>query len=173
MSLANIEARVIGSRVISVIEERGRVVAIGHDGIWVETVQRSGCHGCAAKSGCGTGLLGDFWASASRVFVPVDSAQHRQIALHDTVRIGIAENTLASSALVVYLLPLVTMLLGALGGEALAAEAGAISGAVVGLLTGGVAVRLYGYWNRRNPAFVPQFLGLERSHPCAVPASLK
>ena len=150
------------------IEERGRVVAIGQEGIWVETVQRSGCHGCAAKSGCGTGLLGDFWASASRVFVPVDSAKRRQISLHDTVRIGIADNTLATSALVVYLLPLVTMLLGALGGDALASEPGAIFGAVLGLVAGGMAVRLYGYWNRRNPALVPQFLGLDAGNPCSV-----
>lgn len=154
------------------IEERGRVVAIGRDGIWVETVQRSGCHGCAAKSGCGTGLLGDFWASASRVFVPVDLSRGVNIALHDTVRIGIAEHTLASSALLVYLLPLVTLLAGALTGNVLAAEAGAILGAAAGLIVGGLLVRLFSYHNRRNPALVPQFLGVDRSHPCAVPRDL-
>ena len=151
------------------IEERGRVVAIERDGVWVETVQRSSCHGCAAKSGCGTGLLGDFWSSASRVRVPAERAQLQTLALHDTVVIGIAENTLAISALVVYLMPLVTLVAGALAGDHLASEAGAIAGALVGLFAGALAIRLYGMRNRRNPALVPQLLRVERSHACAVP----
>lgn len=150
------------------IEERGRVVAIGRDGIWVESVSRSACHGCAAKSGCGTGLLGDFWSSASRVYVSATPDLLRGVSLHDTVVIGIAENTLASSALMVYLLPLVFMLAGAIGGEAVYSEPGAIIGAVAGLLGGGMLVRLHSHLNRRNPALVPQLLRVEQGKPCVV-----
>ncbi|WP_226664874.1 SoxR reducing system RseC family protein [Microbulbifer aggregans] len=152
------------------IEERGRVVALGQDGIWVETVQRSSCHGCAAKSGCGTGLLGDFWSNTSRIHVPVAPRQLSQLALHDTVVIGISENTLASSALIVYLLPLVGMLAGAQLGNMLAAEPGAIIVALAGLVGGGIGVRWFGSRNRNNPAMVPQLLRLEHSQPCSTPA---
>lgn len=165
------------------IEERGRVVALEQSGIWVETVQRSGCHGCAAKSGCGTGLLGDFWAKASQVRVSVSPASLQQVKLHDTVVIGVAENTLATSALVVYLLPLVMLVLGALAGDALLAataanglaeshtsELGAIAGAAAGLTIGALFIRLYSHYNRNNPAMAPQFLRVESGKPCTIPA---
>ncbi|MFD1216272.1 MULTISPECIES: SoxR reducing system RseC family protein [Microbulbifer] len=156
------------------IEERGRVVAIESDAVWVETVQRSGCHGCAAKSGCGTGLLGDFWSKASQVRVPASQSQVDDVTLHDTVVIGIHENTLAVSALVVYLLPLLALVGGAMVGESLvfnrwpSGEPGAILGAVSGFVLGGLAVRWYGLRNRNNPAMVPQFLRIERQTPCAT-----
>jgi sigma-E factor negative regulatory protein RseC len=151
------------------IEERGRVVAIDNSGLWVETVQRSGCHGCAAKSGCGTGLLGDFWASASRVHVPASERERNEICLHDTVVIGIGENTLALSALIVYLVPLLTMVLLAVAGEAVtASEPGAMAGAVLGLAIGALAVRYYGRLNAHNPAMAPQLLRVESGTPCVL-----
>lgn len=154
------------------IEERGRVVALDDSGIWVETVQRSSCNGCAAKSGCGTGLLGDFWSRASQVRVAVAPPALDTIRLHDTVVIGIAENTLASSALVVYLLPLLTLVLGALVGQSAGAEVWAILGAVGGFVLGALAIRLYSHLNRANPALAPQFLRLEREYACTtIPAT--
>ncbi|WP_240914185.1 SoxR reducing system RseC family protein [Microbulbifer sp. SH-1] len=151
----------------AMIEERGRVLALDETGIWVETVQRSSCHSCAAKSGCGTGLLGDFWRRASQVRVEVSSQALMDIRLHDTVVIGIAENTLASSALIVYLLPLVALVLGAVIGQSLGAEIWAILGALAGLALGALAIRLYSHINRANPALTPQFLRLEREYSCS------
>lgn len=154
------------------IEERGRVVALDESGIWVETVQRSSCHSCAAKSGCGTGLLGDFWRRASQVRVAVSPRALIGIQLHDTVVIGIAENTLASSALIVYLLPLVALVLGALIGQSAGAEIWAILGALVGLALGALVIRVYSHLNRANPALAPRFLRLERETSCsAIPVT--
>lgn len=154
------------------IEERGRVVALDESGIWVETVQRSSCHSCAAKSGCGTGLLGDFWRRANQVRVAVSPRALIGIQLHDTVVIGIAENTLASSALIVYLLPLVALVLGALIGQSAGAEIWAILGALVGLALGALVIRLYSHLNRANPALAPRFLRLERETSCsAIPVT--
>ncbi|MCQ3829563.1 SoxR reducing system RseC family protein [Microbulbifer elongatus] len=153
------------------IEERGKIVAIEDSAVWVETVQRSGCHGCAAKSGCGTGLLGDFWASASRVRVQVPPAEMATLQLHDTVVIGIGERALATSSLVVYLAPLVALVLGALAGQTLGSEPLAIAGAALGLGAGAVMVRLYSYFQRGNSAYEPQFLRREQGSPCAIPVS--
>ena len=143
------------------VEERGRVVAIETNAIWVETIQRSGCSGCAAKSGCGTGLLGDYLAGASRIRVALNSWDSQRISLNDTAVIGIAENTLSLSAILVYLLPLVSLILLALVGEAYAAEPGAIGGAVVGLLLGAAIVRWHSRRNAANPAYAPMLLRIE------------
>lgn len=145
------------------VEERGRVVAIEPGAIWVETIQRSGCHGCSAKSGCGTGLLGDYLSSASRIRVALNSWDCEQISLNDTAVIGIAENTLASSALLVYLLPLVALVLGALAGESFAGEAGALAGAVAGLLGGASLVRWHSRRHASDPAYAPLLLRIEPS----------
>ena len=37
--------------------ETGRVVAVDAQGLWVETIRQSTCGSCAARSGCGHGLL--------------------------------------------------------------------------------------------------------------------
>ncbi|WP_308366905.1 MULTISPECIES: SoxR reducing system RseC family protein [unclassified Microbulbifer] len=143
------------------IEERGRIVAVEADAVWVETIQRSGCHGCAAKPGCGTGLLEDYWARASRIRVTLNGRDPEHISLDDSAVIGIAERTLAGGALLVYLLPLISLLLAALAGERLAGETGAIAGAVLGLIAGAVLVRLYSRGHAADPAFAPQLLHIE------------
>lgn len=144
-------------------------MAIEPGAIWVETVQHSGCHGCSAKTGCGTGLLGDYlsgrgaFSSASRIRVALNSWDSQDISLNDTAVIGIGENALAGGALLVYLLPLVSLLLATLGGEALAGEAGAIAGALAGLLGGAALVRWYSHRQAANPAFAPMLLRVEPS----------
>ncbi|MFC6632157.1 SoxR reducing system RseC family protein [Microbulbifer taiwanensis] len=145
------------------LEERGRVVAIEPGAIWVETVQRSGCHGCSAKTGCGTGLLGDYLSNAARIRVALNSWDSENISLNDTAVIGIGEKALASSALLVYLLPLISLLLTALIGEALAGEAGAIGGALAGLIGGAAVVRWYSRRRAADPAYAPLLLRIETS----------
>lgn len=145
------------------VEERGRVVAIEPGAIWVETIQRSGCHGCSARAGCGTGLLGDYLSSASRIRVALNSWDPEEISLNDTAVIGIGENTLAGSALLVYLLPLVGLLLAALAGDALAGETGAIAGGVAGLLVGAALVRWHSRRHAADPAYAPLLLRIEPS----------
>ncbi|WP_250462972.1 SoxR reducing system RseC family protein [Microbulbifer litoralis] len=145
------------------LEERGRIVAIESGAIWVETIQRSGCHGCSARAGCGTGLLGDYFSSASRIRVALNSWDPDDIALNDTAVIGIGENTLAGSALLIYLLPLVTLLLAALAGDAAGGEAGAIAGGLAGLLGGAALVRWHSRRHAADPAYAPMLLRIEPS----------
>ena len=150
------------------IEERGKIVAIEDTAVWVETVQRSGCHSCAAKSGCGTGLLGDFWSSASRVRVQLSPEEAEKLQLHDTVVIGIGERVLATSSLIMYLTPLILLVAGALLGQSLGSEPLAIAGAALGLGAGAMAIRLYSIFNRGNAALEPQLLRREQTNPCAI-----
>lgn len=143
------------------MEERGRIVAIEPDAVWVETTQRSACNGCEAKSGCGTGLLGDFFSSSTRVRAVLNGLPADKISLNDIAVIGLAENALTSSTLLVYMVPLVSLVLVALLGDHLFAEIGAVTGALLGLLTGALGVRWYSRRQSTNPTYTPVVLRIE------------
>ncbi|AWF82118.1 positive regulator for alginate biosynthesis MucC [Microbulbifer sp. A4B17] len=145
------------------LQERGRVVAIESDAIWVETTQSSACNGCSTKSSCGTGLLGDLFSSSTRIKVALNGFPSDKIHLDDIAVIGITENALTSSALLVYLVPLVSLVLAALIGDSLFAELGAVIGALIGLVVGALGVRWYSRYQSGNPTYTPVLLQIEPS----------
>ncbi|WP_444914323.1 SoxR reducing system RseC family protein [Microbulbifer sp. TRSA007] len=145
------------------LQERGRVVAIESDAIWVETAQSSACNGCSTKSSCGTGLLGDLFSSSTRVKVALNGFSADKIHLDDVAVIGITENALTSSALLVYLVPLMSLVLVALIGDSLFAEPGAVIGALIGLVFGALGVRWYSRSQSQNPTYTPVLLQIEPS----------
>ncbi|WHI46291.1 SoxR reducing system RseC family protein [Microbulbifer sp. EKSA008] len=145
------------------LQERGRVVAIESDAIWVETTQSSACNGCSTKSSCGTGLLGDLFSSSTRVKVALNGFSADKIHLDDVAVIGITENALTSSALLVYLVPLMSLVLVALIGDSLFAEPGAVIGALIGLVFGALGVRWYSRSQSQNPTYTPVLLQIEPS----------
>lgn len=117
------------------ITEKGTVIALKDDRVWVQTIRQSACESCSARSGCGQRVL----ASASR-------GRANQILVENTVRarvgddvtIGIDEQALLGASLIVYALPLLLMVLASILGHRLSggADVGAIVGAVGGLLAG-------------------------------------
>ncbi|WP_445361403.1 SoxR reducing system RseC family protein [Microbulbifer sp. EKSA005] len=145
------------------LQERGRVVAIESDAIWVETTQSSACNGCSTKSSCGTGLLGDLFSSSTRVKVALNGFSADKIHLNDVAVIGITENALTSSALLVYLVPLMSLVLVALIGDSLFAEPGAVIGALIGLVFSALGVRWYSRSQSQNPTYTPVLLQIEPS----------
>lgn len=94
------------------IEEQGRVVAVEPGAVWVETRRRSTCSSCSAQAGCGQGLMDRLGVDARRGFVRV--LCDLQLAVGDAVVIGIREDLLVRSALLVYLLPLLGLFAAAL-----------------------------------------------------------
>jgi sigma-E factor negative regulatory protein RseC len=118
------------------IEEQARVVAVAGDMAEVATLRHSACAGCAAKSGCGTSLLAAWFPERELTFRlrnPVDAR------VGDTVVIGLNEDALQRSSLLLYGLPLIGLLGGAIvGDQSFAAltwpsELGAVSGSLFGL----------------------------------------
>ena len=98
------------------IEESARVVSV-EDGIaWVETLRKSACDHCEANKGCGTATLSKVLGQSRthvKVLNPVGAKAGEQVI------IGIEEKALVRGSMVIYAVPLISMIVFALGGEAL------------------------------------------------------
>lgn len=160
------------------LTETGRVVAVDADGLWVETVRRSTCNACGVRQGCGHGLL-ERLREGQRGLIRVlpGEAGHESCRIDDQVQISIPESLLLRASLLLYLLPLLTLLAGASLGAALAPPAssdpGAMAGAVLGLFAGLGIVRWHAWRHRESPGMHPVLLAvLPRGEPASSDASL-
>ena len=144
--------------------ETGRVVAVDREALWVETIRQSTCGSCAARQGCGHGLLNrisDGRTGYVRVLPGTDSGGAARCAVNDQVRIGIPEQVILRGSVVVYLLPLLCMLAGASEAGALwpgLPEAATVAGSVAGLGVGFALVRWHARRHRDDRALQPVLL---------------
>ena len=153
--------------------ETGRVVAVDDDGVWVETIRKTTCGSCAAQKGCGHGLLNrisDGHRSLIRALSGRLSAN--DCLVDDEVRISIPEEVILRGSLVVYVMPLLTMLAGAaLGANLLASpDLGGALGAVAGFIAGFGLVRLHAHRHRDDRNLQPSLV--EILHREAEPVQL-
>lgn len=96
------------------ITETGRVVAVNGDQVWVQTIRQSACQSCSARQGCGQRVLaGASGGKANQVLV----ANTLGAKVGDEVTVAIAESALLSASLLVYALPLLLFVVGALAGQ--------------------------------------------------------
>ncbi len=97
------------------IVARGVVLgSAGPERVWVETRRESGCDSCSARAGCGSALIGKaLGARAHRVA----ALAAQPLAAGERVELGLEEGALLVGSLAVYGLPLLGLLLGAIGGE--------------------------------------------------------
>lgn len=122
------------------IEQDGRVLAVRGELAEVEGQRQSACGGCAAHGACGTSLLERFFGRRQPILTarnPIGARPGERVVL------GVPEAALVEAAFVAYLVPLLAMIAGAIGGDYLAAHlapdlAGGIAllGAVSGLAAG-------------------------------------
>lgn len=148
------------------LKEVGRVLAIDDDALWVETINRSTCGSCQARSGCGQSVLSRWMSRAShiRVLVERDAFAIDSIAVDDQVEIGIGDAVVVQGSLLVYLLPLVTLMLGAWLGHSvapfgsIAVDLQSIFGSVLGFAFGGFLVRLHARRHRFDTRIQPVLL---------------
>ena len=140
------------------IRESGRVVAVEADALWVETIRQTSCNSCSAQKGCGHGLLNKVASSKRnhlRVLLPA-KFQSQDFALNDEVELSIPETLLVSAAMIVYILPLVMMLAGAVLASAVwVGDIAALLGAIVGFALGFILVRCHAWRNQNNSALQP------------------
>lgn len=126
------------------IEEVGRIVAREGDRVWIEAERRSACGGCSAASGCGTQVLQGVFGRRRLRLQAEDTTDAR---VGEQVRFGLREDALLRGSVAVYLVPLLTLLGGALLGEAVGPQWGT-PGETATLLFGGVGLAAGFLWVR-------------------------
>ena len=141
------------------LTETGRVVAVESGSIWVQTVRQSTCGSCAARKGCGHGLMNRY-TDGRQAYVRVLAGEGglRGCQVDDEVRFAIPEEVVLRGSFIAYLLPMLTMLGGAIGADWLfpgSADAAAAMGAVLGLGAGFALVRWHARRHIDDPGFQP------------------
>lgn len=117
------------------LETRVIVMETALNVAWVQAVSTSSCEQCNGK-GCGSSKLGQLFCSKPRQF-QVNNPINAQIG--DEVIVAVVEGTILRSIALVYILPLVFLLIGAMLAERFSANdlhvaAGAGIGVVLGFL---------------------------------------
>ena len=139
------------------IEEQGRVVAVELGAVWVETLRKSTCSSCSANAACGQGLMERLGVGRQRGYVR--ALCQLQLAVGDAVVIGVREDLLVRSSLLVYLLPLLGLLGAALLADGLGlSEPWVILGALAGLFATWLLVRWRASRVADDPALQPVVL---------------
>lgn len=119
------------------LETRAIIVQVDGRYALVQANQASGCEQCNGK-GCGAGKLSQLFCSKPRQF-QVDNPINANVG--DQVIISVAEGAVLRGIGLVYLLPLILLLLGAMFGNIWAAQTEqrdgyAAAGALLGLVVG-------------------------------------
>lgn len=100
---------------MSIVTETAEVVAVEGTHAWVETRRKAVCDGCSVQKGCGSGIISRLFNKRARLRV----ANTLDARVGDRVVLGMDDGTLVRNSFAVYMMPLVWMLLGALGGQTL------------------------------------------------------
>ena len=138
------------------ILETGRIVAIETEGVWVETIRKSACGSCKAEKGCGQSLINQWDGHTAYIWVLLEGRNPADYQLGDEIQIGIPEEVIAKGAMLVYMVPLITLLLATVFAHHQFAQEGitTLSG-FAGLLLGGLIVRWHSWRNRLNSDLQP------------------
>jgi sigma-E factor negative regulatory protein RseC len=110
-------------------ETKGTITAIDGDYALVHA-DEEGCGRCHEKGGCGGANVGRMFCSAPRTWRVLNP---RGAIVGERVSIAIGEGAVSASAMLIYVVPLLLLIVGALLGSTLAGELGGIAGAVAGL----------------------------------------
>lgn len=144
------------------IEETARVVQTRDGMAWVETRRQTACGSCSVNKGCGTGVLAQVFGqktSRVRVLNPVDAEEGEEVI------IGIREEALVRGSIAVYAVPLLSMMMFALGGEFISARLGlgegdavTIVSGIIGLVVGLAWLKHFGTRIARDGRYQPVIL---------------
>jgi len=133
------------------LETRAVIVQIEGQFVFVQASQANGCEQCNGK-GCGAGKLSQLFCSKPRQF-QVDNPINADVG--DEVIVSVAEGSVLRGIGVVYLLPLLLLITGAMLGNAWVEQSGqrdgyAAAGAIIGLAAGFVIAKVISLRQNRN-----------------------
>lgn len=139
------------------LEERATVVSVDDKAIWVEVKRQSTCGQCAANKGCGSAALQKVLGNKRNIFRVTGDLI---VKVGDEVVIGINENAIVKGSLLVYALPILSIIIFALIGETIGSRTLSLDsdfmsllGAAFGLVASVLGLR----WHSRKSANQPQY----------------
>lgn len=131
------------------IEQRARVKRVEGNRVWVQTETQTGCHSCGARSGCGSALIAQMFPARfnQQLQIPLSQDHTTPPRIGDHVVLGIDEAYLQKVSLLLYAVPLLGLLAGAVAGQFLT---GTEPGAMVAGLSGLCLALLSVKWGARR-----------------------
>jgi len=150
------------------IETRAIVIRLEGQEAVVESIQGGGCGNCDSENGCGSGKLSQLFRNEPRRF-RVRNDGNAQVG--SMVQVTVAEGVLLQSALLMYMLPLLLLLSGAIaGGQWATAVASSdllsVLGGLTGLSVGFVLVKYLSLGKQLSSVAQPVI-------PCSAAANLR
>ena len=135
----------------------------------LEIERKTACGLCGQTRGCGNSIWGKLFGHPTTAF----KAQNRINAkVGESVIVGINEKALLKSALLLYILPLVTLFIGAiLASQLRQTDGSTMLGAVIGLVLGLLWVKGHTMSNRYFSLQQPVILRLANSQENAIKVS--
>lgn len=151
------------------ITERAQVLRIENDTAWLQCASQAGCQRCAEGRGCGGGLFSRLLRGRLQE-IPVnirDLPAGESLAINDWVMLGLEPSAVQNAAFLMYGLPLALLMTGIIAGDGLAGDAGALTGAVIGLAGGFMLARTLAGKLLGNGRLQPRILyRLNPGEPC-------
>ncbi len=146
------------------IEEQAVVVGIEQDQAMLEIVRKTPCGLCGQTRGCGVSVFGKLLGHRESVFRAANPSNAR---IGDHVVVGVDEKALLASSMMVYGVPLLMLLAGAITGNFLAPSGGDIwplAGAAVGLVAGVVWLKVHAMGRGLDGRYRPVILRTAESN---------
>jgi sigma-E factor negative regulatory protein RseC len=143
------------------LKEYGIVVAVNDNLAAVQTTRTSLCGQCSANQGCGTASISR-WLGPKNTMVTV--MNHNGAKVGDQVVIGLEEQALLKSSVLLYLIPLLGLFAGAIGYEMFSVYAPLLRSELFTILAGFVGLIAGLMWVRRitvNKSLTPVILTTE------------
>ena len=151
------------------IEEQVVITSIDQGGAWVEGMQQSACGSCSAKAGCGQHAMSQLGRKVSLWLPLADLPEHAStlpFSIGQQVVVGLPEGAILRSTVVLYGVPLIALVLGAIMGHTAGGELGSILLSVLFMLMG---FKIAQYWSIQNkkhwqPHFIRHCFPPVRTH---------
>ncbi|MBV1916034.1 MAG: SoxR reducing system RseC family protein [Pseudomonadales bacterium] len=143
------------------IEQSAEIVEVGADSIWIKAPRQTACGSCAAQSSCGQNLWSRFFEDRQHpVEVKADPNKYSDLKVGNQVVIGVPESIVVNGSLLVYIMPLVTMLVAAVAGQSVFGQSDGVTifCAAIGLVAGFLFMRTEAKKNSNNPDLQPVLL---------------
>ena len=118
---------------MEMVEEQGVIVSLDGQMANVAPLTQAGCQSCSSSGVCGTSLLKPLFGNKQRMLAAENTINAKP---GDQVVIGLNRTALVVASLMVYLLPLILLVAGAITGAAIARTVSIEDTEIVSILSG-------------------------------------